>query len=106
MHELFPKGNSKVNIGLGVQQKAFDMRNKAMGFTLTLRTLINEYVEMNPAIDNPRLADGPDDDGNAWGTWQVSVRRQNDCLVANGYILVGDSALDAKTARCRRNLGW
>src|SRR5215213_3337731 len=30
--------------------------------------------------------------GNAWGTWQVSVRRQNDCLVANGYMLVGDSA--------------
>ena len=25
-------------------------------------------------------------------TWQVSVRRQNDCLVANGYILVGDAA--------------
>jgi flavin-dependent dehydrogenase len=29
---------------------------------------------------------------NNWGTWQVSVRRQNDCLVGNGYILVGDSA--------------
>ena len=27
-----------------------------------------------------------------WGTWQVSVRRQNDCLVANGYMMVGDSA--------------
>ena len=32
------------------------------------------------------------DEGNAWGTWQVSVRRQNDCMVANGYMLVGDSA--------------
>jgi digeranylgeranylglycerophospholipid reductase len=89
---VFPKGKSKVNIGLGVQQKAFDMRNKAMGVHCDLRTLINEYVEMNPAIENPSLADGPDDDGNAWGTWQVSVRRQNDCLVANGYMLVGDSA--------------
>src|SRR5207249_2380971 len=38
------------------------------------------------------LADGAGDEGNAWGTWQVSVRRQNDCLVANGYMLVGDSA--------------
>ena len=47
---------------------------------------------MNPTIQNPRLADGSDDTGNAWGTWQVSVRRQNDCLVANGYMLVGDSA--------------
>src|SRR5919202_1961531 len=89
---VFPKGKSKVNIGLGVQQKAFDIRNKALGVHTDLRTLIDEYVKMNPAIENPRLADGPDDSGNAWGTWQVSVRRQNDCLVANGYMLVGDSA--------------
>lgn len=89
---VFPKGKSKVNIGLGVQQKAFDARNKALGTHTDLKTLINEYVEINPVIENPRLADGSDDEGNAWGTWQVSVRRQNDCLVANGYILVGDSA--------------
>ena len=89
---VFPKGKSKVNIGLGVQQKAFDIRNKAMGVHTDLKTLIDEYVEINPSIENPRLADGPDDDGNAWGTWQVSVRRQNDCLVSNGYMLVGDSA--------------
>src|ERR671916_234622 len=89
---VFPKGKSKVNIGLGVQQKAFDIRNKAMGVHTDLKTLIDEYVEMNPAIANPRLADGSDDESNAWGTWQVSVRRQNDCLVANGYMLVGDSA--------------
>jgi digeranylgeranylglycerophospholipid reductase len=63
-----------------------------MGVHTDLRTLIDEYVEINPAIQNPRLADGSDDEGNAWGTWQVSVRRQNDCLVANGYMLVGDSA--------------
>lgn len=89
---VFPKGKSKVNIGLGVQQKAFDARNKAMGARTDLKKLIDEYVEMNPVIENPRLADGSDDEGNAWGTWQVSVRRQNDCLVANGYMLVGDSA--------------
>jgi flavin-dependent dehydrogenase len=89
---VFPKGKNKVNIGLGVQQKAFDIRNKAMRVHTDLKTLIDEYVEMNPAIQNPRLADGSDDGGNAWGTWQVSVRRQNDCLVANGYMLVGDSA--------------
>ncbi len=89
---VFPKGKSKVNIGLGVQQKAFDIRNKALGVHTDLKTLIDEYVEINPAIANPRLADGLDDSGNAWGTWQVSVRRQNDCLVANGYMLVGDSA--------------
>lgn len=89
---VFPKGKSKVNIGLGVQQKAFEARNKAMGVHTDLKTLIDEYVGLNPVIENPRLADGSDDEGNAWGTWQVSVRRQNDCLVANGYMLVGDSA--------------
>jgi digeranylgeranylglycerophospholipid reductase len=89
---VFPKGKSKVNIGLGVQQKAFDVRNKAMGAHTDLKMLIDEYVEINPVIENPRLAEGSDDEGNAWGTWQVSVRRQNDCLVANGYMLVGDSA--------------
>ncbi len=89
---VFPKGKSKVNIGLGVQQKAFDARNKAMGVHPDLKALIDDYVDVNPVIKNPRLAEGASDDGNAWGTWQVSVRRQNDCLVANGYMLVGDSA--------------
>lgn len=89
---VFPKGRSKVNIGLGVQQKAFEARNKEMAVHTDLKALIDEYVEMNPAIENPSLANGREDDGNAWGTWQVSVRRQNDCLVANGYMLVGDSA--------------
>ena len=89
---VFPKGKSKVNIGLGVQQKAFEQRNREMGVHVDLRTLIDEYVKVNPSIENPRLANGQSDDGNAWGTWQVSVRRQNDCLVANGYMLVGDSA--------------
>src|SRR3989454_5122703 len=89
---VFPKGENKVNIGLGVQQKAFDTRNRVMGVHPDLKTLIDEYVEVNPVIKSPRLADGAGDEGNAWGTWQVSVRRQNDCLVANGYMLVGDSA--------------
>jgi digeranylgeranylglycerophospholipid reductase len=89
---VFPKGKTKVNIGLGVQQKAFEARNKEMGVNPNLTTLINEYVQANPAIKNPVLADGEMDDGNAWGTWQVSVRRQNDCMVSNGYMLVGDSA--------------
>jgi flavin-dependent dehydrogenase len=89
---VFPKGKSKVNIGLGVQQKAFEARNKEMGVHTNLKTLIDEYVDANPVVENPRLADGKEDDGNAWGTWQVSVRRQNDCLVANGYMIVGDSA--------------
>jgi digeranylgeranylglycerophospholipid reductase len=89
---VFPKGKGKVNIGLGVQQKAFERRNKEMGIHKDLKTLIDEYVQINPVIANPKIADSDKDEGNGWGTWQVSVRRQNDCMVANGYMLVGDSA--------------
>ena len=35
--------------------------------------------------------------GNNTGVFQVSVRRQNDCMVSGGYILVGDSAWMPKT---------
>ncbi len=54
--------------------------------------MINEYVERNRAIKNPRLSTDPEDAHNATGNFQVSVRRQNDCMVANGYMIVGDSA--------------
>jgi digeranylgeranylglycerophospholipid reductase len=89
---VFPKGTNKVNVGLGVQQRALDTFNKSNGTHKNLRTLIDDYVGINPVIKNPQIVDSEADNGNAWGTWQVSVRRQNDCLVANGYILVGDSA--------------
>jgi digeranylgeranylglycerophospholipid reductase len=89
---VFPKGKNKVNIGLGVQQKLFDKTNKESGAKRDLKKLIDEYVDLNPAINNPKLSKEETDSGNEWGTWQVSVRRQNDCLVANGYVLVGDSA--------------
>lgn len=89
---VFPKGKSKVNIGLGVQQKAMEEHNRKQGQRKDLKTKIDDYVRLNPVIKNPQIADGESDDGNSWGTWQVSVRRQNDCLVANGYMLVGDSA--------------
>ncbi|RMF31619.1 MAG: NAD(P)/FAD-dependent oxidoreductase [Candidatus Nitrosothermus koennekii] len=89
---VFPKGEHKANIGLGVQHKSLELRNRALNRRDDLKTLIDNYVKMNPVISNPRLANSSMDDGNAWGTWQVSVRRQNDCLVANGYMLVGDAA--------------
>ena len=89
---VFPKGKNKVNIGLGVQQKLFDKTNKESGAKRDLKKIIDEYVDLNPAINNPKLSKEETDSGNEWGTWQVSVRRQNDCLVANGYVLVGDSA--------------
>ncbi|VFJ15106.1 NAD(P)/FAD-dependent oxidoreductase [Candidatus Nitrosocosmicus franklandus] len=89
---VFPKGQSKVNIGLGVQQKLFEKANKELGIKRDLKKIIDDYVAANPVINNPRLSSSPEDQGNEWGTWQVSVRRQNDCMVANGYMMVGDSA--------------
>lgn len=89
---VFPKGENKVNIGLGVQKRLLEWRNRQMGRKDTLQSLIDEYVRMNPVIKNWKLADGYEDKGNEKGSWQVPVRRQNDCLVANGYMLVGDAA--------------
>ncbi|HXX05670.1 MAG TPA: NAD(P)/FAD-dependent oxidoreductase [Candidatus Bathyarchaeia archaeon] len=89
---VFPKGKDKVNIGLGVQQKELQKRNQRLGANDDVTKLINDYVKMNKAMKNPRLSDDSSDSVNVTGNWQVSVRRQNDCLVANGYMLVGDAA--------------
>lgn len=89
---VFPKSDRKVNIGLGVQQKSMSLRNRTLGKREDLKMLIDNYVKINPVIKNPKVANGVADEGNGWGTWQVSVRRQNDCMVANGYMIVGDSA--------------
>ena len=89
---VFPKGPDKVNIGLGVQQSAFNLYNKSYGTNKNIKHLIDDYVKINPVIIEPELPNTEEDQDNTWGTWQVSVRRQNDCLVGNGYMLVGDSA--------------
>ncbi|MDE1764013.1 MAG: NAD(P)/FAD-dependent oxidoreductase [Thaumarchaeota archaeon] len=89
---VFPKGQNKVNIGLGVQQKELHKRNQRLGKNDDVTKLINDYVNINKAMKNPKLSDDSSDSVNVTGNWQVSVRRQNDCLVANGYMLVGDSA--------------
>ncbi len=92
----FPKGKNKVNIGLGVQKKALDARNRKYGKNDSLQTLIDEYVRQNKAMKNPVQSPDENDAGNTKGSWQVSVRRQNDCLVANGYALVGDAGWMAR----------
>jgi flavin-dependent dehydrogenase len=89
---VFPKGDNKVNIGLGVEKTILDKRNKRLGKSDNVSSLIEEYLHRNKAIKNPRLSTDAIDKNNASGNFQVSVRRQNDCLVANGYMLVGDSA--------------
>lgn len=92
----FPKGRNKVNIGLGVQKKALDERNRRHGRKDGLQELIDQYVAMNKVIKKPVQSPDPEDRGNTKGSWQVSVRRHNDCLVANGYAIVGDAAWMAR----------
>ncbi|HYR03961.1 MAG TPA: NAD(P)/FAD-dependent oxidoreductase, partial [Nitrososphaerales archaeon] len=89
---VFPKGKNKVNIGLGVSKSGLDRRNRRLRMSDNLSTLIDKYVKDNPCIRNGRLSTNPDDQGNTKGNWQVPVRRQNDCMVANGLALVGDAA--------------
>ena len=89
---VFPKGRNKVNIGLGVEKTLLEARNRRMGKRDSVTTLIDEYVDRNRAIKNPRVSEDEVDRQNATGNFQVSVRRQNDCMVANGFMLVGDSA--------------
>ena len=89
---VFPKGKTKVNIGLGVSKSGLDRRNKMFGLNDNLQGLIDKYLADNPVIRNAKQPDGPDDSGNTKGNWQVPVRRHNDCMVANGFAIVGDAA--------------
>jgi len=76
---MFPKSSNKVNLGLGVQQRRSDK---------PLDTLLKEWIADTPVFRGlTPLAD----DGNAPGAWPVSVRHQNDSLVANGFMIVGDA---------------
>ncbi|MEK6961661.1 MAG: NAD(P)/FAD-dependent oxidoreductase [Thermoproteota archaeon] len=89
---VFPKGQNKVNIGLGIEKSLLDQRNARLKKTDTVSSLIDQYVARNRAMKNPKLSEDEIDKNNATGNFQVSVRRQNDCLVANGYAIVGDAA--------------
>jgi digeranylgeranylglycerophospholipid reductase len=88
----FGRGENKANIGLGVQKSALDARNAKLNRKDSLQDLIDEYVKSNKAIKNPVESKAPADKGNTKGSWQVPVRRHNDCLVANGFAIVGDAA--------------
>jgi geranylgeranyl reductase family protein len=89
---VFPKGEDKMNVGLGVQKRLLERRNRQLGRSDTLQSLIDEYVKTNPVIKAWKPSNRAEDSGNQKGSWQVPVRRQNDCMVANGYMIVGDAA--------------
>jgi len=67
-------------------------RNRRLGKKDNVESLMKEYLHRNKAIKNAKLSEDPQDIHNNSGIFQVSVRRQNDCLVSGGYMLVGDSA--------------
>jgi digeranylgeranylglycerophospholipid reductase len=76
---MFPKSSNKVNLGLGVQQK----RSRK-----SLETLLKEWIAETPVFKGLTPLT---DSGNLPGAWPVSVRHQNDSLVANGFMIVGDA---------------
>ncbi len=85
---VFPKSDGKINIGLGVQKRSLDIRNKKLGRSDTVQSLIDAYVKWNVTVKNPRIFNK---DNNGKGIWSVAVRRQMASLVYNGYIGAGDS---------------
>ena len=89
---VFPKADNKVNIGLGVEKSLLERRNKRLGKKDNVESLMKEYLQRNTVIQNPKLSEDPEDINNNSGIFQVSVRRQNDCMVSAGYVMVGDSA--------------
>ena len=89
---VFPKADNKVNIGLGVEQTLLHKRNARLGKKDNVGSLMKEYLDRNPVIKNPKLSEDESDIHNNTGVYSVSVRRQNDCMVSAGYMLVGDSA--------------
>jgi flavin-dependent dehydrogenase len=88
----FPKGRKKVNIGLGVSHSGLARRNRRFGLKDNLQSLIDKYLADNPVIKNYSQPSDDANSGNTKGNWQVPVRRHNDCMVANGFAVVGDSA--------------
>jgi flavin-dependent dehydrogenase len=89
---IFPKGKKKVNIGLGVSHSALARRNRMFGLNDNLQSLIDKYLADNPVIKNYSQPVDDANSGNTKGNWQVPVRRHNDCMVANGFAVVGDAA--------------
>ena len=87
---VFPKSDGKMNIGLGVQKRSLDIRNKALNRNDTLQNLIDQYVAWNPVIKNKEYKLF-NKDNNGKGIWSVAVRRQMESLVYDGYMGAGDS---------------
>ena len=86
---VFPKGDNKINVGIGVQRRSLAIRNEKLKKSDNLHSLMDEYVRTNPVVKNVKpFSEGPN---GSKGYWSVAVRRQMESLVFNGYIGAGDS---------------
>ncbi|MCL4448055.1 MAG: NAD(P)/FAD-dependent oxidoreductase [Candidatus Thermoplasmatota archaeon] len=89
---VFPKTDGRVNVGLGVQHRSLEIRNKKFGATDNLKLLIEKYIKWNPIFKKYHLDNSSK---NGEGYWSVSVRRQMEGMVYPGYIGAGDSMASA-----------
>jgi flavin-dependent dehydrogenase len=72
---VFPKGEDKMNVGLGVQRRLLERRNREVGRNDTLQSLIDDYVKSNPVIKNWKLTDAVEDRGNEKGRTPYETAR-------------------------------
>ncbi|MCL5881152.1 MAG: NAD(P)/FAD-dependent oxidoreductase [Candidatus Thermoplasmatota archaeon] len=85
---VFPKSGKRINIGLGVQKRSLDLKNKKTGRNDNLQSLIDKYVKWCTVFKDLKLFNK---NNNGKGNWSVAVRRQMESLVFNGYLGAGDS---------------
>lgn len=72
---IFPKGDSRVNVGLGVAM--------TKGFP-NPKNILYKHIVSKPVFKNSKIIEG--------GAWCVPTRRPLDNMVGNGIIIVGDAA--------------
>jgi len=72
---IFPEGENKVNVGLGVAMKE--------GFP-NPRTQLYRHVLSKPRFEGSTILNE--------GTWYLPTRRPLDCMTGNGVLVVGDAA--------------
>jgi len=72
---IFPKGDNRVNVGLGVAM--------TKGFP-DPKTILYKHVLSKPIFKNSKIIQG--------GAWCVPTRRPLDNMVGNGIVIVGDAA--------------
>ena len=88
---VFPKKGNRINVGLGVQQRSLEIRNKKLNKKDNLHSLMEAYVKQLPVLKNYKpFSEGNGKNGYK-GYWSVAVRHQMESLVFNGYLGAGDS---------------